>query len=198
LTVAGRSQDSVLTLHQGFDERQLIAAAKELSAEAWSTIYDMHFPKVYSYIHRRLGDKATAEDLASQVFLEAFRGIGGFRYRGVSLLAWLYRIAHNVTCNHLRRRGAHGLVPLDNGHSNHEPQVPDAAERVHVWQDISRALRRLSDDQQQVLILRFIEGLPSDEVAAIMRKRVGTVRVIQNRALGRMRQLLAADSRMEE
>jgi len=198
MTVAGRSRDSVLTLRREFDERQLIEAAKELSAEAWSTIYDMHFPKVYSYVHRRLGDKAAAEDLASQVFLEALRGIGGFRYRGVSLLAWLYRIAHNLTCDHLRRRRVHGVVPLDNGHSNHEPQVPDAAEQVHFWQDMSRALRRLSDAQQQVLILRFVEGLPSAEVAAIMGKRVGTVRVIQNRALGRMRELLAADSRREE
>jgi RNA polymerase sigma-70 factor (ECF subfamily) len=115
----------------------------------------------------------------------------------VSLLAWLYRIAHNLTCDHLRRHAARRVVPLDNGHHSREPQVSDAAEQVDTWQDISRALRRLPDDQQQVLILRFIEELPVAAVAVIMGKRVGTVRVIQNRALGRMRRLLA-DPRKEK
>ena len=195
VTVAERCGNTLLILHQG-NEQQLIEAARNLSPEAWSAIYDTNFPKIYSYIYRRLEDHAAAEDLASQVFLEALRGIGGFRYRGVSLLAWLYRIAHNLACDHLKRNAAHKVVPLENGNHSHEPQVSDAAEQVDFWQDVSRALRRLPGDQQQVLILRFIEGLPTAAVAVIMGKRVGTVRVIQNRALGRMRRLLA-DPRKE-
>ena len=198
MTVAERSQRSVPILHQGRKERQLIEAARSLSREAWSAIYDMNFAKIYAYIYRRLGDHAAAEDLTSQVFLEGLRGIGGFRYRGVSLLAWLYRIAHNLTCDHLRRQTTHRAVPLSNGCPSHEPRVSDVAEQVDTWQDISHALRRLPDDQQQVLILRFIEGLPSAAVASIMGKRVGAVRVIQNRALGRMRQLMAADQKEEQ
>ncbi len=197
VTVAERSESSLLILHQGSNERQLIEEARALSPEAWSAIYDTNFPKIYNYAYRRLEDHAAAEDLASQVFLEALRGIGGFQYRGVSLLAWLYRIAHNLTCDHLRRNAARPVIHLGNGNGNHEPQVSDAAEQVDTWQDISRALRHLPDDQQQVLILRFIEGLPTAAVAVIMGKRVGTVRVIQNRALGRMRRLLA-DPRKEK
>lgn len=197
VTVAGRLESSPLIPHQASDEGQLIEAAKSLSADAWSAIYDRNFPKIYSYIYRRVGNHAAAEDLTSHVFLEALRGIGGFRYRGVSLLAWLYRIAHNLTCDHLRRHATHPVLSLDNGNGNHEPQVSDPTHQVDTWQDISRALQRLPDDHQQVLVLRFIEGLPTAAVAAIMGKRVGTVRVIQHRALGRMRRLLA-DPRREK
>ena len=196
MTVAERS-GSLLILHRGTNEQQLIEAARSLSPEAWSAIYDTNFPKIYNYVYRRLEDHAAAEDLASHVFLEALRGIARFNYRGVSLLAWLYRIAHNLTCDHLRRNAARPVVHLGNGNGSHEPQVSDACEQVDTWQDISRALRRLPDDQQQVLILRFIEGLPVATVAVIMGKRVGTVRVIQHRALGHMRRLLA-DPRKEK
>jgi len=196
VTVAQRSESSLVILHQRTDEQQLIEAARSLSPEAWSAIYDTNFPKIYNYVYRRLEDHAVAEDLASHVFLEALRGIGGFQYRGVSLLAWLYRIAHNLTCDHLKRNAAHRIVPLENGNHSHEPQVSDATEQVDTWQDVTRAIRRLPEDHQQVLILRFIEGLPVATVAVIMGKREGTVRVIQHRALGHMRRLLA-DPRKE-
>ncbi len=195
VTIAERSQTSLITPYKD-NEEQLIEAAKRLSPEAWSAIYDTDFPKIYSYVYRRLEDHSAAEDLASHVFLEALRGIGAFQYRGVSLLAWLYRIAHNLTCDHLRRTAARPVVRLGNGDGNHEPQVSDASEQVDTWQDVSRALRRLPDDHQQILILRFIEGLPVASVAVITGKREGTVRVIQHRALGQMRRLLT-DSRRE-
>ena len=196
VTVAQRSESSLVILHQD-DERQLIEAARALSPEAWSAIYDTNFPKIYSYVYRRLEDHTVAEDLASHVFLEALRGIGGFQYRGVSLLAWLYRIAHNLTCDHLRRNAARPVIHLGNGNGSHEPRVADATEQVDTWQDVTRAIRRLPEDHQQVLILRFIEGLPVATVAVIMGKREGTVRVIQHRALGHMRRLLA-DPRKEK
>lgn len=195
MTIAERSQTASLTTPREDDEERLIEAAKALSPQAWSEIYDTNFPKIYSYVYRRLEDHSAAEDLASHVFLEAVRGIGGFQYRGVSLLAWLYRIAHNLTCDHLRRAAARPVVHLGNGNGNHEPQVSDASEQVDMWQDISRALRRLPDDHQQILILRFIEGLPVAAVAVIMGKREGTVRVIQHRALGQMRRLLTGARR---
>jgi len=197
VTVAERSGSSLFILHQRTDEQQLVEAARRLSPEAWSAIYDTNFPKIYNYIYRRLEDHAAAEDLASHVFLEALRGIRGFQYRGVSLLAWLYRIAHNLTCDHQRRNAARPVVHLGSGNGTHEPQISDASDRVDTCQDLSRALRRLPDDHQQVLILRFIEGLPVATVAVIMGKRVGTVRVIQHRALGHMRRLLA-DPRKEK
>ena len=197
VTVAERLESSPFMLHQRSDEGRLIEAAKSLSPDAWSTIYDTNFPKIYSYIYRRVEDHAAAEDLASHVFLEALRGIAGFRYQGVSLLNWLYRIAHNLTCDHLRRHAAQRVLRLDNGNGSREPQVSDPTEQVDAWQDISRALQRLPDDHQQVLILRFVEGLPAARVAVIMGKRVGTVRVIQHRALGHMRRLLA-DPRKEK
>lgn len=196
VTVAERLEGSLPIWHRGSEEGQLIEAARSLSPDAWSTIYDRNFPKIYSYIYRRVEDHAAAEDLTSHVFLEALRGIAGFRYRGVSLLAWLYRIAHNLTCDHVRRHANHRVLRLDNGNGSHEPQVSDPTDQVDTWQDISRALQHLPDDHQQVLILRFIEGLPTAAVAVIMGKRVGTVRVIQHRALGRMRRLLA-DPRKE-
>ena len=197
VTVAQRSHSSLAIGHEGSEEQRLVEAARALSPEAWSSIYDTNFPKIYSYIYRRLEDHAAAEDLASHVFVEALQGIGRYQYRGVSLLAWLYRIAHNLTCDHIRRHSAHRAVPLVYGNGHYDPQVAAAADQVDAWQDISRALRHLPDDQQQVLILRFVEGLPTAAVAVVMGKRVNTVRVIQHRALGRMRRLLT-DPRKEK
>jgi len=111
VAVAQRSHSSLAISLEGSEEQRLVEAARALSPEAWSSIYDTNFPKIYSYIYRRVENHAVAEDLASHVFVEALQGIGRFQYRGVSLLAWLYRIAHNLTCDHMRRDSASVSFP---------------------------------------------------------------------------------------
>src|SRR3990170_387840 len=85
-------------------EEALIEAACALETDAWATIYERHYRQVYAYAYHRIGSREAAEDLASEVFTRALAGIRSYRYRGRPLLAWLYRIAHNLTSDYLRMR----------------------------------------------------------------------------------------------
>src|SRR3990170_5239025 len=85
-------------------EAALIGRAKQFQPEAWDAIYDTYYPKMYTFLYLHIGDRTAAEDLASQVFEEACKGIHRFQYRGVPLSSWLYRIARNIMVDFLRRR----------------------------------------------------------------------------------------------
>jgi RNA polymerase sigma-70 factor (ECF subfamily) len=173
-------------------EEQLIEAARSLSEEAWAEIYRRHAQQVYSYIFFRLGDQHTAEDLSADVFVKAIAGIKGYSYRGTPLLAWLYRIAHNVTADY-RKAAARRM----------QHQAADPAEDIEVREDVLAmlderndmlsAIRALTEEQQQVIILRFYQGMSNAEVARIMAKPEGAVKALQSRGLRSLRRILVED-----
>jgi RNA polymerase sigma-70 factor (ECF subfamily) len=173
----------------GSSEEALVLQAQARSPEAWALIYERHFGRIYSYVFYRLRDRELAEDLASQVFVEALVGIARYRYTGRPLLAWLYRIAHNITVDHVRRAtrdpSRHQLPEEIHGGDSTEPLAQRA--------DIANALARLRPEQQQVVILRFMEGLTSNEVAQVMSKSEAAVKALQVRALQTLRRELGVD-----
>jgi RNA polymerase sigma-70 factor (ECF subfamily) len=173
-------------------EEQLVEAARSLSEEAWAEIYRRHAQQVYAYIFFRLGDQHTAEDLSADVFVKAIAGIKGYSYRGTPLLAWLYRIAHNVTADY-RKAAARRM----------QHQAADPAEDIEARQDVLdmldqrsdmlSAIRALTEEQQQVIILRFYQGMSNAEVARIMAKPEGAVKALQSRGLRSLRRILGED-----
>ena len=170
----------------GPSEEALIKQAQAKSPEAWSLIYERNFTRIYTYVYYRLRNRELAEDLASQVFVEALSGIGRYRYTGRPLLAWLYRIAHNITVDYIRRASrdpARQALP-------EEIHGGDSTEALAERTDIFQALERLRPEQQQVVILRFMEGLTSNEVASVMRKSEAAVKALQVRALQTLRREL--------
>ncbi len=174
------------------EEAELIARARASDRAAWDEIFQRHYRRVFVFVYCRVGDAAAAEDLAAEVFLEAWRGIQGFNYRGVPLLSWLYRIAHNLLADFLSRRNRAQTQPL-NEDSRHVAQAPDEAERVAVWQSIAAAFRRLTREQQQVLVNRFMEGLSIAETAALMGKNENAVKALEFRALKSVRRILGRE-----
>ena len=176
-----------------FTAERLVEDAQAFSQEAWAHIYDQCYQKMFDYCYLRIGNRAVSEDLASEVFLEALRGIRRYRYRGVPLSAWLYRIAHNLTADYLRRNARETTVSLGEQPAEHPHlQTPDGAERTALWHDVHNAIRQLTEDQQQVIMLRFFQQLSHEETAAVMQRRAGAVRVLQNRALNALRRLMVA------
>jgi len=175
-----------------FTPERLVEEAQAYSQEAWAQIYDAYYVKLFDYCYLRTGDRAAAEDLAADVYLEALRGIRRYRYRGVPLSAWLYRIARNLTADHLRRAGGRPTVSLGEDPGHAQLRAPDETDRSALWQEVRAALRRLTEDQQQVIILRFFQGLSHEETAAVMGRRPGAVRALQNRALTALRRIMAA------
>ena len=173
-------------------EQDLVKEAQAFSREAWEQIYDRHYSKIFDYCYLRTGDRAGSEDLASEVFLEALRGIRRYRYRGVPFASWLYRIARNLTVDHLKRRARRPTVSLGLETENPHLQTPDTADASVLRDDVHTAIRQLTDDQQQVILLRFFHDLSHEETAVVMGRRPGAVRVLQNRALNALRRLMAA------
>ncbi len=174
-------------------EERLVEEARAFSQEAWAHIHDQYYTKIYRYCYLRTGNVAIAEDLASEAFLEALRGIHRYRYRGAPFAAWLYRIAHNLTADLLSRNARRPTTPLaDEAEEHPQLQTADEADSSDLRHDVHNAIQQLTGDQQQVILLRFFQGLSHEETAAAMGRRSGAVRVLQNRALNALRRLMVA------
>ncbi len=160
-----------------------LAALKRRDADAWSALFERDYPVVYRVLLGRTGNAAVAEDIASQVFLEAIEGIGRYRDRGRPVTAWLLAIARHRALDWFRKRsrdqGA-AVEPVTEG--------PEAGLTIAV-----DALARLTDDQREVIHLRFVEGYALEEVAQLTGRRVGAVKALQHRGLGRLRGILGEE-----
>jgi RNA polymerase sigma-70 factor (ECF subfamily) len=158
--------------------------------------FDEFAPRIYRYIYHRLGQRAVAEDLTSEVFVRLVR----MRERPDNLSAYLYRIAHNIVIDYVRRNPA-GLAPLDETYASEGNDPARAAQLEAERIRLRRAINRLTPDQQQVIILKYVEGLGNLEVAEIMGRPEGAVKALQHRALDSLRRLLGgapqADGRLE-
>ncbi len=165
------------------DERTLVLRAARHDSEAFAQLYDRFVEKIYKYIYYKVGSKSDAEDLTAQVFLKAWEAIGHYRLTGRPFSAWLYRIAHNLVVDHFRMRRE--AIPIDDVMriDEKEGDLDDVTQRHFTAETLQRAIHRLTVDQQQVIILRFLEGYSTEEVARIMGKGQGAVRTLQHRAL---------------
>lgn len=168
-------------------EAALVEQARSYSPAAWTTIFERHNRQIYSYVYYRVGMRELAEDLAAEVFVEALARIGSFRYRGTPLLAWLYRIAHNMTHDYLKAQGRSRTSLLSKLREEPLASGRDSPEGVALLQDLTIALRRLPAGQQEVIVLRFLQGLATAEVAQVLGKSEGAVKGLQSRALKSLR-----------
>ena len=172
-------------------ESELIQRAIKGDAQAFGELYQQNLKPIYRYIFYKVGNPTEAEDLTEQTFLKAWEAIRRYREQGVPFAAWLYRLAHNLVIDYHRTR--HEALPLDEILDAEDGQTgPEeiAAIRLDV-QTVQQAIARLTPEQQQVVILRFVQGLSHREVAAIMGKNEGAIRGLQHRALEALHTLLA-------
>lgn len=156
---------------------------------AWRQLFDENYDRIYRYAWARTGNAADAEDIASSVFTEAVRGIGKFEYRGTPIVAWLFRIAHNESADLLKRRARTPTSTLDSDDALAAPAGDGLASRTE-WREVADAIGQLKEDQRNVLQLRLVDGHPVKEVAAMLNKTEGAVKVTQMRALQALRKRL--------
>lgn len=169
---------------------RLIEAARSGSPTAWQELYYRYFPKMYTYAYRRIGDSASAEDIAAQVFLEAYIHLESFQYRGIPISAWLYRIAHNLSTDHLRRRNRIRFQPLGDEEPCDQLNAEDHEDAITIRDEVTAALRRLTPEQRQVVVMRFMEGMSRADVASATGKSLEAVKALQHRALTSLRHRL--------
>lgn len=190
--VSASDEESGATL----DAERLLASKATLGdREAYGALYERYVDKIYRYIFYKVGGREQAEDLTSQTFLKAWDAIGDYEWRNYPFGAWLFRIAHNLVVDHHRSRRE--SVSMDDASPFLEARAIDAPIRPDrvlaqalAEERIRKAIDRLTDEQQQVLILRFYEGLSTTEVADLMGKRNGAIRGLQFRALSGLRDML--------
>jgi len=172
------------------EERLLVEQAIRHQAAAFADLYDRHVVRVYRHVYYMVNNAAEAEDLTAQTFLKAWEAIERYKERGAPFLAWLLRIAHNLTVSYLRSRRDHSALEEtyvdQKTHRNPEEALDQATDERRVRE----AVLRLRDEQRQVIMLRFVEEMDYREVAAVIGKSVPAVRVIQHRALGNLRKIM--------
>jgi RNA polymerase sigma-70 factor (ECF subfamily) len=178
-------------------ENHLVECAIAGDAEAFGELYSIHLDAIFRYIYYRVGEVEEAEDLTEQVFLNVWKALPGYRRRGVPFTSWLYRIAHNAVVDYHRRRKPReqAATPTNPGSAVIEIRDDQMSTLSLVIQSeeaetLARAIAKLPDDQQQVIILRFIEGLNHIEIARIMERSEGACRMLQHRALAALNQYL--------
>ncbi len=177
------------------DERQLIERAQRGDRAALGELYRRHVDGIYRYVHLRVGDTIVAKDLTAEVFLKMLEGLRGYRYTGAPFVGWLYRIARARTIDHWRRTGRRQEMELSDKVAATGVD-PEAIVSTRIEQaDLAVLLRRLTGDQQQVIILRFVEEMSLAQAAAVMGKTVGAVKALQHRALASLARLLDEQSK---
>jgi RNA polymerase sigma-70 factor, ECF subfamily len=171
-------------------EKQLVQRAIDRDGTAFAELYDRHVVRVYRHIYYMANDTSQTEDLTAQTFLKAWEAVGRYKERGAPFIAWLLRIAHNLTVSHLRARREHGA--LEDTYVDHkmDRNPEQALEQSSEEKNVREAVLRLRDEQRQVIILRFVEEMDYQEVAQVIGKSVPAVRVIQHRALGNLRKIM--------
>ena len=176
-------------------ERLLASKATQGDRGAYAELYERYVEKIYRYVFYKVGRQEEAEDLTSQTFLKAWDAIGDYEWRNYPFGAWLFRIAHNLVVDyHRSRRESYTLddatPQLEHKASRNEVRPEKVLAELLTGERVRAAIGRLTDEQQQVLILRFFEGLSTGEVAELMGKRRGAIRGLQFRALSALREFL--------
>ena len=145
----------------------------------FAELYEQNFERVYAFVARRVRDRAEAEDVVSEVFYKALKGIDGYEERGVPFVAWLYTIARNVVCDRARQAGRE--EPLDD---RDEPSSSDDVERRAL---LFRLVDTLPAAQRDVLVARFAEQRSIADVARQLGRSEGAVKQLQLRAIEALR-----------
>ena len=180
-------------------ERAVVDAARAGDEAALAELYKLYFPRVYRYILARMGNPYDAEDLTEEVFLRVLHAIERFQWREAPFSAWLFRIAHNAVISQRRKEGARGrssplseALPMDS-------QGPDEmVENRLALNEIMKAAETLPEAQRRVISLRFAAGLTVAETARAMGKGEGNVKVIQHKAIAKLRDMLAQRPKVHE
>ncbi|MFN2175384.1 MAG: RNA polymerase sigma factor [Anaerolineales bacterium] len=161
---------------------------------ALAEVYDTYAPAIYRYAYRLLGSQSTAQEIVADTYYRLLVALKNRRGPTKNISAWLYRVAHNLVVDYYRGASGQESLPID---SVQLAQPEDGTERIiekEKLASVRQALWKLSDLQQQVIALRFLEGLSNEEVAEIMGKTVGSVKALQHRALAALRRTLEEEN----
>ena len=170
----------------------LVALAQQGDAEAFGMVYDCYVDQIFRYLYYRVGSHALAEDLTSETFLRALRRIDSFTYTGKDIGAWFTTIARNLVTDHVKSSrfklevSTADMLDADRADDGIEAQVLDRLQNAALLD----AVRQLKPEQQECVVLRFLQGLSVAETAEVMSRSDGAVKQLQLRAVRALAKLL--------
>jgi RNA polymerase sigma-70 factor (ECF subfamily) len=171
-------------------EWETVRRAQSYDESALQTLYEVYYPKVYNYAFLQLGDVQAAEDLSADVMLKMVESIKSYKFKGLPFSAWIFRIARNRLIDLHRRRKRRGEVDLSESIAGTLASPQAMAERALERGQLQVALKFLTDEQRQVIVLKFIEGFDNRSIGNIMGRSEGAIKSLQHRALGALRRVL--------
>jgi RNA polymerase sigma-70 factor (ECF subfamily) len=174
------------------DIEELVQRAQRGEPAAVGLLYQTYAQKIYRYIVVRVADEAEAEDLTAEVFVKMVEGLPNYRLTNAPFEAWLYRIAAARVVDFYRRTRRRPQEELTETMAANDPLPEEHLQQNQEVAQLHEALQQLNEEQQTVLILRFVERRSHEEVADILGKGVNAVRSIQHRALVRLAAVLDA------
>ncbi len=175
------------TLQPLTDEMTLVRLSQQGDLEMFAQLYDAYVSRIYCYIYRRVEDDILADDITSKVFLKVWEKLGTYQIGKSPFMAWIYRIAHNSVMDHYRAKkfivSFEEINPTELSHRDEVDEKLDS--QLQSWQ-LREALQGLTEKQQQVLLLKFVGGYTTMEIAQQLDQPQGTVRALQMRGLRKL------------
>ncbi|MDP2856328.1 MAG: RNA polymerase sigma factor [bacterium] len=166
--------------------RQLIKKAKKGDAEAFGLIYDHFLDRIYRFIYLKVTNREETQDLAQQAFMKAWEAINRFEDEGLPFSSWLYRIARNLVIDFYRVQKKN--ISLDESIGvMHPDDLEEQMLKSQEQEEVKRALSDLTDEQRDIIVLRFVDDLSYKEIGKITKKNPAALRILQHRALNKLR-----------
>lgn len=176
------------------NDKEILAQIKE-DPQAFALLYDRYYDAIFSYVFRRLAIYEAARDITAETFLKAFQYINSFKWKGIPVSAWIYRIATNEINLYFRRSkyktsGIDALahVAYDEGIETEKAALEKALQENNEFMTVQKQLRALKTRYQEVIALRYFEEKSIREISEILDKNEGTVKSLLSRGLEKLRQ----------
>jgi len=168
----------------------LIERARGGDTEAFGRLYDIFADRIYRHIFYRTSNVEDAKDLTQEVFLKAWQALPKYKKTKTPFLGWLFTISHNRVVDYYRTKKDYVYLNDEITMEDRGKSPETLIEDKFTQQEIRKAILQLPEDQQQVILMSFIEGFEYREIAAALSKSEGNIRVIIHRALRKMREIL--------
>ena len=176
-------------------EKQQISEAKKGNKEAFGALYDHYLPQIYRFILFKVNRKAEAEDIAHEVFLSAWKNMPNYRQKGFPFSSWLYQIARNAVIDFYRTSKNHVQIELVS--EENLQNIPSSSEELNLaleMEKVKKCISKLRPDYQDLILMRFLEEMPNNEIALILNKSEGAIRLMQYRAIKDLKEIYNSEN----
>lgn len=175
---------------------QLIQQAQQGDAQAMTTLYQAYADMIYRYIFYRVPTTTDAEDITADVFLKMVEGLPAYRFTGAPFESWLYRIAAARIADFYRIRQRRPQDELSETLRDNQPAPEDQLLARQEVDNLREVFQQFSEDEQNILVLRFVERKSHKEVAMVLGKTVAAVKSAQHRILVQLAALLGSEEKV--